>query len=362
MPPVPTRVRRLALAAAAALSLGAAATAASAQDSAGPRPPRARRPTPLFASDTVIRLTLTADFRTLQGQRDTLNPRLYPLAVSYAGPDGKPVTVRGRIATRGHFRLRRDACSFPPLRLVFPDTGTRGTLFARQRALKLVTHCREGNYEQHVLREYLVYRAHNLVTPLSLRPRLARVRYVDARDTSRVIERYGLLLESERELAERHNGKLLDEARGALFDHLGGDSGTMLAVWEYFIGNTDWSLAALHNVRLVATDTATLALAYDFDFSGLVNTPYSAPDRRLPIRTVRERLYRGPCVTAEQLAPVLARFNEKRAAIIALYDSLPDLDRRYAREAVRFIEDFYEKAAKPIELANAFRYSCQPGT
>jgi hypothetical protein len=352
--------RAAALAALAALTLASAgAPAARAQDSTAQR--RVRRPAPLFASDTTLALTLVADFRALANQRDTVNPKRFPLAATYAGPDGKPVTVRGQITTRGHFRLQRGICNFPPLRLIFPDTGTRGTLFARQRGLKLVTHCRDP-FEQHVLREYLAYRAHNLVTPLSFRPRLARVRYVDARDTTRVSERWGFLLESERELAERNGGKLLDEARGALFDHLAESSATLLSVWEYFIGNTDWSLAALHNVRLVATDTGTLAVPYDFDFSGLVNTPYAAPDSRLPIRSVRERLWRGPCLSGRALAPVLARFVAQRAAITALYDSVPALDRRYARDAVRFLDQFYERAGEPDRMAQAFKSSCQPGT
>jgi hypothetical protein len=347
-------------AAVAALALVAAlAPAARAQDSTAQR--RVRRPAPLFASDTAITLTLVADFRALAGQRDTVNPKRFPLSVTYAGADGKPVTVRGQVTTRGHFRLQRGTCYFPPLRLVFPDTGTRGTLFARQRGLKLVTHCRD-QYEQFVLREYLAYRAHNLVTPLSFRPRLARVRYVESRDTTRVAERWGFLLESERELADRLGGKLLDEQRGALFEHLADGAPPLLALWEYFIGNTDWSLAALHNVRLVATDTGTFAIPYDFDFSGLVDTPYSAPDSRLPIRSVRERLWRGPCLSAAAIAPVLARFVAQRGAIRALYDSLPGLDARYARNAVRYIDQFYDDLRTPEQASRAFRNSCQPGT
>jgi hypothetical protein len=340
----------------------AAPAPAAAQDSTGRRAPRPRRSSPLFASDTILRLTLVADFRALGNDRDTVRQALRPATVVYTGPEGQPVSVRGQVSTRGHFRLRRATCAFPPLRLVFPDTGTRGTLFARQRGLKLVTHCRDGMYEQHVLREYLAYRAHNILTPASFRPRLARIRYVDARDTTRVSERYGLFLESERELAERHGGKMLDEGRGALFDHLTPGSAELLALWEYFIGNTDWSLGALHNVRLVATDTGTFAVPYDFDFSGLVNTPYANPDPRLPIRNVRERLWRGPCTSATALVPLLELFHARRPAIRALYDSLPELDRRYARDAVKFIDEFYDRARDPGALAQSFKYSCQPGT
>ena len=185
---------------------------------------------------------------------------------------------------------------------------------------------------------------------------------MDARDTTRVSERWGFLLESERELAERTGGKILAGSRGALYDHLAEGAPALLALWEYFIGNTDWSLAALHNIRLVATDTGTFAVPYDFDFSGLVDAPYAAPDPRLPIRSVRERLWRGPCLSAPALAPVLARFVQQRDAIRALYDALPALDRRYARDAVRYIDQFYDQLHDAALASRAFRNLCGAGT
>jgi hypothetical protein len=350
----------LAAATLAALAALAALPPAAAQDTARTRAPRPS--SPLFSSDTLLRLTIIADFRTLASERDTLEPKEYPMAVAYQGADGRRVTVPGEIETRGHFRLRRSTCTFPPLRLSFPDSARGGTLFARQRALKLVTHCRDGSYEQHVLREYLVYRAHNLLTPLGFRARLVRARYTDVRDTTRVTERYAFFIESERELAQRHGARVLDEAKGALFDHIDEESAAMLGLFEYFIGNTDWSLGYLHNVRLISSGALTAAVPYDFDFSGLVDTPYSAPDPKLGIRSVRQRLYRGPCLTASQLTPLLARFQEQRPAILALYDSLPDLDRAYARRAVRYLEDFFEETRDVPRFARKVKDRCGSGT
>ena len=54
-------------------------------------------------------------------------------------------------------------------------------MFDGQKALKLVTHCRDtDDYEQYVLHEHLVYRLFNLMTPRSLRARLVKATYVDA--------------------------------------------------------------------------------------------------------------------------------------------------------------------------------------
>jgi hypothetical protein len=360
MTPALPRLGAAMLVAFLALAAAALPAASTAQDTARTRAPRP--PSALFSSDTLLPLAIIADFRTLAGERDTLEPKEYPMTVAYQGTDGKRVAVPGEIETRGHFRLKRSTCTFPPLRLSFPDSARGGTLFARQRALKLVTHCRDGSYEQHVLREYIVYRIHNLVTPFSFRPRLVRARYVDARDTTRVTERYAFFIESERELAQRHGARVLEEAKGALFDHIDEESSAMLGLFEYFIGNTDWSLAHLHNVRIISSGAFTAAVPYDFDFSGLVDAPYSAPDPKLGIRSVRQRLYRGPCLTPSQLPPLLARFHEQRPAILALYDSLPDLDRAYARRAVRYLEDFFEETRDVGQFARKVKANCGAGT
>src|SRR2546426_8008337 len=51
---------------------------------------------------------------------------------------------------------------------------------------------------------------------------------------------------------------------------------------------------------------------------------YAVPDSRLGIRTVRERLYRGYCRTAAELAPHFVAFN-------AVKDSIYALDRKSTR-------------------------------
>jgi hypothetical protein len=322
-----------------------------------------RDPAPLFASDTALRITIVADWRALAGDRDTLNPKLRRGVLSVVDSGGRAVRIPVTLSARGHFRLRRDICTFPQLRVAFDSGGTKRTPFAGQRALKLGTHCNVSPlYEQYVLREHVAYRAHNAITDLSFRSRLARVRYVDARDTTKVTERWGRFLEAERELAERLGGKILQQARGGLYGDVADSSAAMLGVWEYFIGNTDFSIGALHNVRVVATDAGAMAVPYDFDFSGLVDTRYSAPDPRLPIKSVRIRLYRGPCLTEAQLAPLLARFTAKRDAIRALYESLPELDRGYAKRALEYLDDFYDEAREPGKMARGLRSTCAKGS
>ena len=190
---------------------------------------------------------------------------------------------------------RRVTAPIPPLFVSFGDETARGTLFEGQTMLPLTTHCRESSsYEQYVLKEYLAYRIYNLLTDKSLRVRLARVSY---RDTSRdrVVERYAFFTEHFQSLAARQNAEVYEPET---FDRLAADPlelGT-LDLFEFLIGNTDWSASKAHNiVHIRARDGLVTAVPYDFDFSGLVDADYAGPPPTLPIRTVTQRLFRGFC-------------------------------------------------------------------
>jgi len=80
---------------------------------------------------------------------------------------------------------------------------------------------------------------------------------------------------------------------------------------------------------------------YDFDWSGVVSASYAVPDPRLGIKSVRERLYRGYCRTPEQLGPTIARFDDRKDSIYALFRSQEGLDPKRAEQTLRYFDDFY---------------------
>ena len=121
-----------------------------------------------------------------------------------------------------------------------------------------------------------------------------------------------------------------------------------MMLFEYMIGNTDMSIWALHNVRLVQKPDRTLiAVPYDFDLSGFVNAPYAMPDRRLGLRSVVDRLYRGPCRTAEEFDAAAAPFRAKRADMLALVDSMRDLAAPSRATAKEYLEGFFRRSTSP---------------
>lgn len=328
--------------------------------------PRSQDPAPevapLFRSDGVLRLTLRTDLRTVLRDRDSTKAQWHPATLTYLAEGGNSVTLEVEVKTRGHWRLDPHHCDFPQLRVDFPADQPEQSVFAGQDKLKLTTPCRSKakEYEQYVLREYLVYKLYNLLTPRSFRARLTQVTYVDQTGRVDTLTKYSFFVEDQEQLAARHGARLI-ETEGAAFEHLDFDNAGLVAAFEYMIGGTDWSVWGLHNIRLTQ-DTlggAIHAVPYDFDWTGLVDAEYAVPDSRLRISSVRQRLYRGQCRTLEEWGPALDKFRQVKDSAYALYGSLPDLDERYVRETAAYLDAFYRVINDPQSVRRELIDKCR---
>jgi hypothetical protein len=318
----------------------------------------------LFSETTQLPFTLIADYGRISKDRDSTSTKRYPGTLVVADDKGVERRIPVALRTRGHFRLQRRTCNFVNLLVIFPDSGLKGTPFQGQKSLKLGSHCQgDSRYESILLKEYLAYRIFNVVSERSFRARLSMGTYVDSASGKQVDKRTAMWIENEDDVAARNFSKIR-AVRGALFDDI--DAGTidLVSLFEYAIGNTDFSIYALHNTRLAqASDGTMYTIPYDFDFSGLVSAPYASPDPQLPIKSVRIRLFRGPCRKPEEFAPAVARFNEKKEAILALFDEVPDLRGGDLKDAREFMDDFFKTVAKPNSVKNDILDFCvnKPG-
>jgi len=316
---------------------------------------------PLFAATDPLEFTLTANFSAINKDRNPESTTRYPAVLTVAGADGAPRTIAVKLSARGHFRRMARNCSVVPLRVEFPRDGTAGTPFEGQTNLKLGTGCADSKeFEQITLREYLPYPLFNLVTPLSFRARLARATYTDEKSKKKDAARYALFIEHENDVARRAEGRVVELPR-TVFKDLDDQTLTRMMLFEYMIGNTDMSIWALHNVRLIQKPDRTLtAVPYDFDLSGFVNAPYATADRRLGLRSVVDRKYRGPCRTAEEFEAAAAPFLARRADMLALVDSIRDLEAATRRETKEYVEGFFRAIDKPASIRKTFVEGCKP--
>ena len=334
-----------------ACSTAAAAHAQAPADSAR-KPHEAQK---LFSSDTVIAFTLKSNFRAITRARSG-EARYHPATITYADTGVAPASVPLRVRARGHWR--RANCEMSPLLLNFWTDSSKKTLFARLDRGRLVVHCRnDATHEQYVLQEYQLYRVYNLLTPFSHRARLARVTYVDSASGRQIAARHAFVLEDDDDMAAR-NGARQSELKGAKVGDLDPYTDALVGMFQYLIGGTDWSVSGLHNIQLVtAADGTVRAVAYDFDWSGAVNASYAKPDYRLPIQSVRQRLFRGYCAPPAEFDRVIALFNAKKPEIYALYSDhigglmAPDVVRR----TLQYFDDFYATINDPRRVADLIR-------
>jgi hypothetical protein len=341
-----------------ALALAGAPLAAVAQSSAETA---GARTTALFSSDDVLEVVLRADLRTLLRDRDSTRRVEHEAVVLMLGPGGDTLSVPLTMRTRGHFRRQSANCDTPPLRMRFRGNAARGTPFEGQRALKLVVQCRNrGDFEQFLLREHMVYRTYALLTERTFRTRLLRVRWEDTGGRVRLPEQYAFVIESERDLGQRIGLEPLEQ-KGATDADLDVEATKLLDVFQYFVGNTDWSIFGLHNIVLYWDRSSSLPIpvAYDFDWTGVVNASYASPDHRLPIRQVRQRLYRGKCQSPEELTETIAHFVARREAIEALWRSAPGLNDRSRQSTIDYFNEFYRVVGNRGQLNREMRTYCR---
>ena len=321
---------------------------------------------PLFQDHTVLRAVLAAPISQAYAAKNQ-SVRLYlPGHWTFTTADGSTQKLEVSIRTRGKFR--RENCSLPPLQLNFRKKQNNGTFFAGQDKLKLVSPCKSRpSDQQRLLLEYLAYRTLEIMTEHSLRTRLFRLTYIDTDERKKPWTHLVFLIETEEEMAERLGLDVI-KVPGLERSQLDAERTELVEMFQYLIANTDYSVRAgpegsncCHNVQLLGAEGAQdgiIPVPYDFDWSGLVNAPYAVPSERLRIKDVRQRLYKGRCESAEMIEATIEKFQAKHAEIIQLYENLEQLDERFKKRALKFIDGFFKTLSDPKRVQRNILRRC----
>ena len=338
----------------------------------GPEP-TAPPPQPVFESNEVLRIWLSTDLRTVTrdigrdlGDNEYEGQEEHPATLSYLSTDGDTVVVPITVETRGHFRRDPDNCNFPPLRLdfrkpEFDDDLRDNSIFVNQNKLKLVAHCQDGRseYEQFALQEYLVYRTYNLLTDKSFRVRLAHITYIDTEGRRDPLTKYGFFLEDNHLMAQRIGSVIMDMEGLHPLD-LEYSTMSVLALFQYMMRNTDWSVQALHNVELVGPlEGLVYPVPFDFDWAGVVAPPYALPDPSLRIRSVRDLHFMGYCRSVSEFEQAFSGFNRNQEAIYALHRNQVGLEEEKLRRMIEDYDRFFHTIARPNEVERTILRQCR---
>jgi hypothetical protein len=312
---------------------------------------------PLFDSEELLELTISGDVNRLLKDRKG-KPEYDEMTLTYTGQNQEKISIPLRIRTRGNFRRQQNICTYPPILLNFSKKNVDNTVFEGQDKLKLVMPCKGDKY---VVREYYAYKIYKILTPKSFNVRLVKLNLEDNGNKVKVIEPfYAFLIEDEDQMAERNGLESVgqDLIRPKQID---AQQFIKMALFQYFIANTDWSVQFRQNIKIIQNPETKemVAVPYDFDFSGLVLTTYSKPAEELEMSSVRERRYRGYCITnMEHFQKAFVPFNELKDEIYQLYQNSPYLESSYIKSTLKYLDEFYQVINNPKLAERELQYPC----
>jgi len=313
----------------------------------------------LFHSDEVVKLSIESDFKNLIKRKH--EGEYQPATFKYYLNDTVLVTREIKIKPRGN--MRRSTCYFPPLMLNFPKKEAVLKQVHDFDKMKMVLDCKRGDiYEQYLLSEYYAYKLYNIITDYSFRVRLFEITLVDINEKIKNLKSYAYIIENVDQLAIRHNAMPI-ETKNIRDNYTDLNTLSQGYIFQYLIGNTDWSIPGKHNIEIIKSKDPTIltphSIPYDFDYAGIVNTNYAVPDERLGIQTVRERVYRGICIDESYILQAVKKFIDSKEKIYELYNSEGLMGKKNLQNTIQYLDDFYDVIENEKSLERHILKQCR---
>lgn len=305
-----------------------------------------------FLDERPLEMTITTDFRKMQSERKKGVYQNGSVTMHLPGLD--PVTEDFRLYARGEFR--RQNCRMPGLMVNFKSPTS--PVLSPLKKMKLTCGCGPtSNDEKLLLIEYLIYKMYNVVTDMSFKVRLAKVNYKDTRDKMKEYTQYAFLMEDIDDMAARNNCVEV-QGRTYLTEQTQRKQMTLVAIFQYMVGNTDWSVPNYHNVKLMRSREDSLSqpivVPYDFDFTGLVNAYYATPHPDLGIEKITERLYRGFPRSMDEIQETLDVFRKKKDDLMGLVSGFELIQKKERDLMLRYMQDFYTTIENKRQVEKIF--------
>ena len=319
---------------------------------------------PLFGPSDPLAITLEAPWRELK--RHQKASKTHQGRLTYIAARGETIDLEVRIIRRGKSRL--ETCSVPMLTLELVADQIAGTIFEGNRVMHLTAQCQaQPSFLQFMMLEYLSYRVFSVVSEHGLGARPLSIEYQEG-ESRRRRPSFAFLVE-DIGLAAQRQGFVWRHPESVEISTLDPHAGSLFVLFQYLLGNTDWSLLygpsgepCCHNSAILARagqTTGLVPIPFDLDSSGLVGAPYASPNETLGIRSTRQRLYRGFCQQTPFLEGAIARFNAAEAEIRALFEASAELKSISRKGTRKYLDRFYETINDPQKLAEKIVADCR---
>ncbi|MGI9530605.1 hypothetical protein [Lutimonas sp.] len=312
----------------------------------------------LFTSDSLLELTVTLPIKDVINDTKVRNE--YECQLVYTSEDGQKHPHQVKIQVRGKTRALKQVCSFPPLQLNFNKKDTKNSIFKGQDKVKLVAHCKSDNiYQEYVQKEYVVYKMYEVISPYSFKVRLCSITYIDKNNPSKNNTYDGFLIESTEHVAKRND---MTEYKDSIRNQevLNKDNLDKLVMFQYMIGNLDWSIAKRHNMKLIIGDQGQLPMAvpYDFDYAGMVDTPYAVPPAESSVSDVKTRVFRGFC-KRNGYEETVSFYKEQKEELYDVINQSLFLTEKTRRNMIKYMDQFYKNMENPKYVDKKINKACR---
>lgn len=308
--------------------------------------------TQFFDNDRVLQMTITTDFKKIFNEKKKGNYQDGFVTLNLL--ENELITDSILLYARGEYR--RQNCKTPGLMLNFNAKGA--TRLNALKKLKLTCACSNATGdEQLLLIEYLIYKMYNLITDMSFRVKLVNVSFNDVQNKMKPYTQYAFFIEDVDDMAARNE---CFEMENIMFmtEQTHRRQMTLLSIFQYMIGNTDWAVPTYHNIKLIRSNADSKALPYavpyDFDFAGMVNAYYALPHPDLGIEKVTDRLYRGFPRTMPEIQAALDVFRDQKQNILSLISSFDLIRKKEQNFIYNYIEEFYKIIESERQVKAAF--------
>jgi len=312
----------------------------------------------LFKNDEILNLSLRFDLT--EYMRKKPKDEYLKAILTYHINEKDSINKEIKLKSRGV--ARNNICNFPPLSLNFKKAGFEKDDLKNIGKIKMVTHCNSGN-EEYLFKEYLIYKLYNVLTEYSFKVRLVNVDYISTGKKPKTIKSYAFLIEPLDMLTERTHSNPV-EALSVTQKNIIPEMMDRMAMFNYMIGNTDWSVAGQHNAKVISIMDLSHpgmggVVPYDFDYAGLVDAHYAVPTEGLGLKSVLERRYLGDCRSDDEFRAILKQFSEKKSEFYKIINDFAYLTEKSKQKMTAYLDEFYSDLEKNDILLSNLRKECK---
>ena len=181
----------------------------------------------------------------------------------------------------------------------------------------------------------------NLLTESSYRTKLFDIAYVD-KSSGESVESIAFLIESNKELADRHDGKWCD-CMGSSANDIDAERHELVSLFQFMIGNRDMDVKTEHNVRFLERKGQKLfPFPYDYDFSIFVKAPYAY----VSTLNFQPRLYLGFEQNEALIPDLKKRFLDLKKPFYDLIRNNEYITKADRKWCLKYIKSFYARLGK----------------